>query len=246
MSCTRLVLEYDGTGFAGWAHQPGRRTIQDELERALAVVRREPTPVTVAARTDAGVHALAQVASHAGAPTPARTLNAVLPPDIAVLGSVQAPERFDARYDATSRAYLCRVLARAERSTMWAGRALWWPRACDFAALEACAAALAGRHDFTAFTPAETQHTRFEREVLGAAWRMGAEPRMLEFWIEADSFLRHMNRVLVGTMLEVAQGRRGVTEFVALLGGAPRSAAGPTAPPHGLYLAGVGFDARVL
>src|SRR5689334_7606406 len=102
---TRLTIEYDGTAFRGWAKQPGQRTVQGELERALEVVRREPTPLTVAGRTDAGVHAWAQVASHPGEPADARSINALLPDDVAVLASESAPEGFDARSDATSRTY---------------------------------------------------------------------------------------------------------------------------------------------
>jgi tRNA pseudouridine38-40 synthase len=126
------------------------------------------------------------------------------------------------------------------------GRALWWPRPLDVDALDACAAALVGEHDFTAFTPTDTYHERFVRRVFAAFWRRQAGA-VLEFWIEADAFMRQMNRVLVGTMLEVGVGRRSVSEFVALLDGRPRSSAGPTAPAHGLYLAGVGYGGeRVL
>ncbi len=107
-----------------------------------------------------------------------------------------------------------------------------------------CARALAGTHDFTAFTPTETHHVRFTRDVFDALWRPGDGDELLEFWIEADSFMRHMNRVLVGTMLEVAGGSRTVAEFEGLLSGRPRSAAGMTAPAAGLYLAGVGYDGK--
>lgn len=243
---TKLTLEYDGAGFAGWARQPGRRTVQDELERALAVVlRRAAVPLTVAGRTDAGVHAWGQVASYEGSPAPPHKLNALLPDDVAVLASEAVAPGFSARHDATSRAYCYRVLARRERSAFEHGRALWWPHPADREALDACAAALEGTHDFTAFTPTDTDHVRFERDVLHATWRQEAGD-VLAFWIEADAFMRNMNRVLVGTMLEVAGGRRAVADFVALLGGAPRARAGKTAPPEGLYLAGVGYDGRAV
>ena len=196
--------------------------------------------LTVAGRTDAGVHALAQVASHEGEAAPLGGLNALLPPDIAVTASGSAPDGFDARRDATSRAYCYRVLARPSRGALDRGRALHWTHPVDRAALDSCAALLVGTRDFTAFTPADTYHVRFDRDVYAAHWRPASEG-LLEFWIEADTFMRHMNRVLVGTMLEVARGRVTIAQFESLLAGQPRSAAGPTAPAHGLYLAGVGY-----
>jgi tRNA pseudouridine38-40 synthase len=217
--------------------------VQEEVERALAMLlRREEVPLTVAGRTDAGVHASAQVASYEAEPAPLSGLNAVLPDDIAALACEPAADDFDARRDATSRAYCYRLLARPAPSALWRGRALHWPHRVDLDALHECAAALIGTHDFTAFTPRETEHIRFERDVLAAFWREVAEPLdLLEFWIEADAFMRHMNRVLVGTMLEVSSGRRSLDSFRALLAGRPRSEAGPTARAHGLYLAGVGY-----
>ena len=156
-----------------------------------------------------------------------------------VLASEPAPAGFDARHSATSRTYCYRVLAGAVRSPFEVGRALWVPWLRDRDALHACAALLPGTHTFTAFTPTETGHTRFERRVLSARWEERGE--LVEFWIEADSFMRQMNRVLVGTMLEVARGRRGIEDFAALLRGAPRSEAGQTVASHGLYLARVSF-----
>ena len=225
--------------------------MQEEVERALGVVLSEPEPprLTVAGRTDTGVHALGQVASYEHEAVDPRALNSLLPADVAVLDCNPAPDGFDARRDATSRAYVYRVLARPARSALLAGRVLHWPHAVDFAALEQCAATLVGEHDFTAFTPTETDHVRFSRLVHAAFWRRASvgDAAVLEFWIEADAFMRHMNRVLVGTMLEVAGGRRTPASFAELLAGRPRAEAGPTAPAHGLYLAGVGYGGeRVL
>ncbi len=244
---SRLLIEYDGTEFSGWARQPGLRTVQDELERALCVIlRRAAVPLTVAGRTDAGVHALGQVASHRGDPARADSLNALLPADIAVIESRAAAPGFDARRDATSRAYAYRVLTRRSRSAFERRRALHWPRPLDLDAMSDCAALLAGTHDFTAFTPTETDHVRFERIVLHASWAQ-AGPDLLEFRVEADAFMRTMIRVLVGTMLEVGSGRRSVERFAELLEGRPRSDGGTTAPPHGLHFLGAGYGgARLL
>jgi tRNA pseudouridine38-40 synthase len=212
-----------------------------ELERALATVLRRPVELTVAGRTDRGVHALGQVVSYPGPPAPLRSVNALLPDAIAVLAADERPDGFSARRDALSRTYQYRVLARGAPSPFERGRALWWPHPLDVAALEACARALAGTHDFTAFTPKETYHRRFERDVRRAGWRRDGD--VLVFEIEADAFMRQMNRALVGTMLEVAGGRRELADFERLLGGRPRAEAGPTAPPHGLYLAAVRYPA---
>jgi tRNA pseudouridine38-40 synthase len=214
--------------------------VQDEVERALRTVLREAeVPLTVAGRTDAGVHAWGQVCSYSHEAVDPLRLNALLPPDVAVLDSNPAPDGFDARHDAIARTYCYRILHRRARSVWLQGRALWHGWRLDREALDACAQSLPGTHDFTAFTPKETYHQRFDRDVHTARWR--ADGDLLEFWITADTFMRHMNRVLVGTMLEVATGRRTLEDFTALLTGRPRSDAGPTAPAHGLALVSVSY-----
>ena len=243
MPSVKLTLEYEGGDFSGWAAQPGLRTVEGELGNALATVLRVEVKLSVAGRTDAGVHAWRQVASFAvediavELPQLVGATNALLPPDVSVLGAEAVDDGFDARRDAVSRTYCYRVVPGAVRRPLERGRALWWPHQMDEQRLEECAAVLTGLHDFTAFTPVRSEHVRFEREVIRAEWCRRGE--VLEFWIEADMFMRHMVRILVGTMLEVSGGRRTVERFIELLHGAPRPEAGATQEPHGLYLASV-------
>ncbi len=244
MATGRITIEYDGTDFCGWAKQPGLRTVQGELERAMSVIARRDVTLTIAGRTDAGVHAVGQVASFDGEPLLLRNLNALLPADVVVTACVPARDGFDARRDALWRAYRYRICTRAVRPMFGRRTSLYLRDAPDLEVLQECAALLPGTHDFTAFTPTETDHVHFLRTVHAADWE--EVPDGLVFSIRADAFMRRMNRALVGTMLEVAQGKRALGDFTALLAGASRSEAGVTAPPHGLMFVGVGYPPEVL
>ena len=244
MATYRLDLSYDGVRFSGWAKQPGRRTVQGELEDALQRLFGERISLTVAGRTDSGVHAIGQVASFATLRPPPdslrRALNALTGIDLAINAAGPAPDGFSARRDAISRRYLYRIETASVPSPFERGRAMRWPYELDREALDRCAESLHGTHDFTAFTPSDSEHANLTRRVIGAAWSRESES-ILRFEIEASSFLRSMVRVVTSTILEVGSGRRTPDDFVRLLGGGSRPEAGETANPHGLYLLRVAY-----
>ena len=239
------LVEYDGTGFAGWAAQPGMRTVEGTLVEALGTVLRQPVKLSVAGRTDAGVHASGQVVSFEAdteleASVVAYKTTAVLTEDLALRRCVAVERGFDARNDARSRSYEYRIVNAPVRSPLRRRRAIYVARHLDFGLLQDAARLVRGTHDFRAFTPSRTYHVRFQRVVTESRWERGGD--LLVYRITADSFLYGMVRTLVGTMLEVADGRRGIPSFVRLLSGGERSEAGPALASRGLTLVGVGYE----
>ncbi len=234
----RLTIEYDGTPFRGWAAQPGLPTVEASIRGALAATFASVDRLAVAGRTDTGVHALGNVVSvdvEGGPPVEraAAALNTRLPDEISVVAVEPADPDFHARHSAGSRSYRYRIFTRATPSPFELRRSWWITRPLDLEQLSAAAALLPGEHDFRAFTPAETQHRVFVRTVQSAGWiRRGDH---VDFEITANSYLRHMVRVLVGTMLD------GI-DLAPLLAGADRADAGQTAPPWGLYLVAVAYS----
>ena len=244
----RIDLAYDGTDFSGWARQPGRRTVQAELEAALCRVLRLPSVlITVAGRTDAGVHAAAQV-THVDLPEPppdalARRLNGVLPSDVRVRAVSLAPPGFDARFSALARRYVYRICDGVE-DPLRRRDTLWWPRRLDVAAMDSAARLLLGEHDFAAYCKRREGATTIRRLLRLDVAR---DDEVVELTVEADAFCHSMVRALVGALTAVGEGRRPVDWPATVLGGRQRDPGGRVMPAHGLTLVEVTypFDAEL-
>jgi tRNA pseudouridine38-40 synthase len=243
----RLGVQYDGSGFEGWQLQPSGPTIQGELERALTTALREPVRVRGAGRTDAGVHASGQVAAvRVTQPPPdldrlRTSLNALLPDTIAVTDITLADDAFDPRRDARRRCYEYRIWRAPAPSPFWRKYAWHLWGALDMDAMDAAAAMVVGSHDFRAFRASDADPVRSTvRRVLES--RLETRGALLVYRIEANAFLKHMVRTLVGTLVEIGRGQRSAASMAPLVDGAVRGSAGPTAPPHGLVLKHVRYD----
>ena len=236
----RLRLAYDGTRYVGWQVQPNGPSIQAELERALATLHKEPVRITGAGRTDAGVHALGQVASFPAArPLPVQAyvkgMNALLPDDVAVREAAVLDGPFDARRDARGKRYRYRIENLPTRAPLTRLQAWQVFRRLDVEAMRAAAGPLRGRHDFSAFRASDCEAAHPVRELR----RLDVEtpgPGRIEVVAEATAFLKHMVRNLVGTLVEVGLGARPAASTVGLLASRDRTLAGRTAPPQGLTL----------
>jgi tRNA pseudouridine38-40 synthase len=257
MRTLKLTIAYDGTDFAGWQFQPGQRTIQETLQEAVERITGERTPVVASGRTDAGVHALGQVArfetnSSLSPDVIQRALNAELPNDIVVLAAAEAPAGFDPIRHAHRKSYRY-IVHDGPLPDVFSRRYSWHIyRRLDADAMHRAAQALVGRHDFSGFEGSGSERVSTIRTVLeltitrnssqGRAGERGGEPGEIRFEITADGFLYNMMRNIVGTLVEVGRGQREESWPAAVLAAQDRRAAGPTAPPQGLFLISVEYE----
>jgi len=243
----RLLIQYEGGAYHGWQIQPGALTIQEVLEETLSRITQERTRLIGAGRTDAGVHALAQVANlHTGSSLPARTiqraLNALLPHDIRVLMAEEIDRAFHARFSALAKRYEYRIWNHPVESVFQRRYSWWIPRTLDLEAMRAAAQSLLGEHDFLAFKASGSDAKSTVRRIVGCGWE--AWGPLLVFWIEATGFLRYMVRGLVGTLVEIGLGKKETDHLEKLLVSGERSLSGPTAPARGLFLTKVVYPEK--
>ncbi len=245
MPTYRLVVEYDGSAFHGLQYQPDLRTVAGTLEAALGRLFHQPVKVTAAGRTDAGVHATGQVVSFSAQrefpiERLALAVNGNTPPDLVVHGAMLVAPDFSARYRARERIYEYLILNRSYPSAVWRARAWHVPRAVDDARFLAAAEPLLGEHDFVTFCGESPERGGTVRDVRAIV--LARRDELLRVTVRGNAFLHRMVRVMVGTLVECATGYREVGFARDALEARDRTAAGATAPAHGLYLAGVTYD----
>ena len=244
MRNVKVIVEYDGTDFFGFQKQPARRTVQGTLEWALAKITKEPVNVVGAGRTDAGVHALGQVISFktsGSIPTDrvSIALNSLLPRDVVAKGAEEVSEDFHARFSATSRLYRYQIL-NGDYPSAICGRFVWYHREkLDLESMREAAKALIGRHDFASFAMADAETRGTERDLFRLSIERCGD--LIACELEANAFLHSMARIIVGTLVEVGDGRREPREISEILQRADRNAAGKTAPACGLILVSVRY-----
>jgi tRNA pseudouridine38-40 synthase len=242
-----LGVEYDGSAYCGWQSQPDARNVQDALQAALSVIAGEPVSVVAAGRTDTGVHALEQVVHFdAGVQRPltawVRGANALLPPSIAVLWAHPVPEEFHARFSAQARSYRYVLINRPSRSAVHYGKAGWFHAPLDVAFMQEAARYLLGRHDFSAFRASECQAKSPVKQLARLDIRKRGD--VIVFDLEADAFLHHMVRNIVGSLVYVGKGAHPPPWMQEVLEGRDRRLAAPTFAPDGLYLRRITYDAK--
>jgi tRNA pseudouridine38-40 synthase len=245
MTTFKVVIEYDGTHYSGWQRQLNAPTIQATVEDALAAIAQTRLTVVGAGRTDAGVHALGQVASFRtdrglSQREWLRALNARLPADISALSVEEVPDDFHARYSASGKLYEYHLLNRPERAPLLRERAWMLYQSLDLAAMTDAAGCLIGAHDFSSFETGPTDNENPQCRLEQLDLRREGDLIVLAFY--ADRFLKQMVRSIVGTLVEIGQGKRSAADMRTVLAGRSRTAAGRTAPPHGLYLVRVDYD----
>jgi tRNA pseudouridine38-40 synthase len=243
----KMVLEYDGTQYHGWQLQKNALTLQAIVEEKIQVLTREHVTVIASGRTDAGVHALHQVChflthSDMDPESIRRGLNSLLPEDIFVRQAEQAPLNFHARYSVKSKTYEYRILNREQPDLFLRHYAWHVPRKLDLAHMERCVFLLRGRHDFSSFKSSGSENLNPVREMIRSELHQAPDESLIRFLFEADGFLRHMVRNIVGTVIEVGSGRTTPDEFLKIIEAKDRKRAGLKAPPQGLFLTMVRYD----
>ena len=236
----KIIVEYDGTGYHGWQRQRGDITIQQTIEGKIGVITQEKIRLIGSGRTDAGVHAIGQVAnfkieSNIGERNLLRGINSLLPADIVIKRLVEVDERFHARYDAKSKVYLYRIFNSSVPSVLYRNYSWFVHSPLDIDDMEAAVLQLIGSHDFSSFCAANNDTLDYTRNVINVSIHR-EKNHIMKFSVEADGFLRYMVRNIVGTLVDVGRGELSPSKFIDIMEAKDRNMAGVTAPPQGLFL----------